>query len=78
MLTAASDGSNFDDLNISMNLMNRSFFASRCSFSKRGAKKQFGGAVKPSGSIINALSQTRGTERWNLLLSTNLRLLIKS
>lgn len=56
--------------------MNRLVFASRCSFSERGARETFGGAVKPSASIIPALTQTRGPDRRNLLLSKNLRLLI--
>lgn len=75
-LTAAAVGSNFDYLNISVSLMNRLVFASRCSFSERGARETFGGAVKPSASIIPALTQTRGPDRRNLLLSKNLRLLI--
>lgn len=75
-LTAAAAGSNFDYLNISVSLMNRLVFASRCSFSERAARETFRGAVKPSASIIPALTQARGPGRRNLLLSKNLRLLI--
>lgn len=59
-LTAASAVSDLDDLDISASLMDRPVFASRCSFSEIGARGAFRGAVKPSASIIPALTQRGG------------------